>query len=121
MYIRAYAFVMIVVCSCIQIVFILLYAFRNMKGKGHRRLRLCSNKNYERKKYASKSRNALQDVSLSLNVQQPSIEPREQSVLTNTELNSKLQQLDSLNGTYIRLHEVLVSLCIAIRLDPFLP
>ena len=73
-----------------------------MKGKGHRRLRLCSNKNYERKKYASKSRIALQDVSLSLNVPQPSTESREQQpVLTNTELNSKLQLLDSLNGTYV--------------------
>ena len=101
---------MIVVCSfSIQIVFIPLYAFRNTKGKGHRRLRLCSNKNYERKKYASKSRNVLQDVSLSLNVPQPSIEPREQPVLTNTELNSKLQLLDSLNGTYIRLHKVLLT------------
>ena len=97
-----------------------LYALRNTKGKGHPRLRLYGNKNYKRKKYASKSHNALQDVSLSLNVPQPSIEPREQPVLTNTELNSKLQLLDSLNGTYIRLHKVLLSLRIAIRLDPFL-
>ena len=83
-----------------------------MKGKGHRRLRLCSNKNYERKKYASRSRNALQDISLSLNVPQQSIELREQPVLTNTELKSKLQLLDLLNGTYIRSYRVLVTLCI---------
>ena len=45
---------MTVVCGCsIQMVFILLYAFRNIKGKCHRRLRLCSKKNYERNKYAS--------------------------------------------------------------------
>ena len=83
-----------------------------MKGKGHRRLRLCSNKNYERKKYASRSRNALQDISLSLNVPRQSIELREQPVLTNTELKSKLQLLDLLNGMYIRSYQVLVTLCI---------
>ena len=77
---------------------------------------------YERKKYASKSsHNALQDMSLSLNVPQPSTEPREQPVMITTELNRKLQLLDLQNGTCIRLHKVLVILCIAIRLDPFFP
>ena len=79
----------------IVVVFMLLCAFRNMSGKGHRRLRLCSKKNYERKKYAAKARNALQDLSHPLNVPQPSVEPREQPVSNTTELNSKLQLLDS--------------------------
>jgi len=69
--------------------FILNDIFRNSSGRGHRRLRLCSKKNYERKKYASK---ALKDVT---NVTEDGME---EPVPTLAILNTKLQLLRSLNG-----------------------
>ena len=64
-----------------------------MSGKGHRRLRLCSKKNYERKKYQATCHDALPDAP------QSNVESSDDSVSTITELNNGLQVLHPLNGT----------------------
>ena len=71
-----------------------------MSGRGHRRLRLCSRKNYERKKYKSKSCNDNDTSTVQID------EPPTSMVLSNTvsstvDLRTELQQLESLNGTLL--------------------
>ena len=66
-----------------------------MSGRGHRRLRLCSKKNYERKKYLARHANAPNDAS------QSSAEASDHSVSTITELKNGLDLLESLNGNQV--------------------
>jgi len=56
-----------------------------LDGKGHRQLRLCSKKNYERKKYTSRIRAPLQDISKLTNTPE---ESNEEPVLTITSLKN---------------------------------
>ena len=68
-----------------------------MNGRGHRRLRLCSKKNYERKKYKLRSVcNTPTDTSVLLVEPPISVD----LVSTTMDLRSRLQQLESLNGIY---------------------
>ena len=67
-----------------------------MSGRGHRRLRLCNKKNYERKKYQTRSPDDPSDARH--DAPQSSVELSDDSVSTITELSNGLQLLDSLNG-----------------------
>ena len=67
-----------------------------MSGRGHRRLRLCSKKNYEKKKYQARS-DALNDARH--DAPQSSVELSGDSVSMISELSNGLQLLDSLNGS----------------------
>lgn len=68
-----------------------------MSGKGHRRLRLCSKKNYERKKYQARSHDVQNDARP--DASQSSVESSDNSVSTITELSNGIQLLNPLNGT----------------------
>lgn len=78
-----------------------------MSGRGHRRLRLCSKKNYERKKYQARSVDASNDARHDA-PQSSSIELSDDSVSTITELRDGLQLLDSLNGNKVPLFYILI-------------
>ena len=66
-----------------------------MSGRGHRHLRLCSKKSYERKKYKLRSAcNTPSDTSILLVELPISVD----LVSTTVDLKSRLQQLESLNG-----------------------
>ena len=73
-----------------------------MSGRGHRRLRLCSKKNYERKKYQARSADAPNDARHDA-PQSSSVELNDDSVSTITELRDGLQLLDTLNGSKVPL------------------
>ena len=77
-------------------------------------MRLCSKKNYERKKYASRGVNVLQDVS---NVLGEETDLRKETVLTIAELNSELQLEHSLNGMHNRSIGLFIGILINTRLD----
>lgn len=69
-----------------------------MSGKGHCWLRLCSKKNYERKKYQERYHDA-PNYARPDAPHQSSVESSNDSVSMITELSNGLQLLDSLNGT----------------------
>ena len=72
-----------------------------MSGRGHRRLRLCSRKNYERKKYKSRSCNDDNDTSTVQIGEPPTSMVLSNTVSSTVDLRTELQQLESLNGTLL--------------------